>query len=223
MSIEVTRLSYSQGTDMTVLKDWFDSNADDFFDSTEISGDSLLLKISGSTAMTISHVNSTMFTVTVSVNGSLTLTKSTGGGGDYVARLAKTSHGIALSFSKNYGGPTDPAREYAYGLFITKTNAGNTGVVLAGNLSCVIGTTDILNSGFYYESINGSLRSTAATVTAAVLADDVTTLTPCICEGANGDYMPDCFFTSFSQYKGQDCIFTADGSEYLYNGFIALR
>lgn len=221
MSIEVTRLSYSQGTDMTVLKGWFDANADDLFDSTEVSGDSLLLKISGSTAISVTHVSDT-FRVDVYVNN-VTLTKTTGGGGDYVARLAKTSHGIALSFSKNYGGPTSPALEYAYGLFITKTSGGNTGVVLAGNLSCVIGTTDILNYGFYFESIGGSLRSTANTVTAAVMADDVTTLTPCVCEGANGEYMPDCFFTSFSQYKGQDCTFTADGNEYLYNGFIALR
>lgn len=208
MSIEVTRLSVADGRDISVIKSWFDANADELFDSIEISEDTLLLKNDSTTEVSI-FFESSCVTVNVYVNSSLTITKSPGSN-SYIDRLAKTPHGIALSFSGN-----------PYGVFIAKTNLNRTGVLIGNSLSA-----NILAGGFYFESIGGTIRTstTSSTLDASrSLADDVTTLTPCICEGSSGEYMPDCFFTTFSQYKGIDCTFTADGNEYLYNGFIAMR
>ena len=207
MAIEVTRLSASQGADLNTIKAWFDANATDFFDSSEIESNTLSLKDNGNTVMSLSY--NTTYSFSVYVSSSLTITK-TGSNGLYINRLAKTPHGIAVGFSN--GSQTSP-----YHIFISRTSADRIGIIVTSSLNTTL-------TSYYIESIDGSLRSSVTGVSAtAVYADDITTLTQCVCEGADGEYMPDCFLTVFSQYKNLDCTFVADGIEYLYNGFIAMR
>lgn len=214
MAIDVTTLTTTDGRDLSVLKAWFDANATSFFGSSEIDDNTLLLKSEGETVLSFGFTND-RYVVTAYINSSSTASFTLGANNEYVRRLAKTAHGIAVSFS-GYASGSD--RHYPYGLFISKTSENRIGVVMAKSQSL-----NITANGFYYESIGGSLRSAPTSIVAASSADDITTLTPCVCSGANGEYMPDCFFTSFSQYKELDCTFIADGKEYLYNGYIAMR
>lgn len=209
MAIEITRLTTQQGQDLTFIKAWFDANASEFFDSSEISTDTLLLKNSGGdTIMSIQY--SSAFTFRVYVNNNLTITRSPSSS-FFINRLVKTEHGIAI-------GLANTSTDAPYCIFISKTSAGRVGVIIQSSMNTSLGS-------FCFESIGGSTRSYSTDMSSGhVLADAVTTLTPCVCEGANGEYFPDCFITAFSQYKNLiDCTFLADGSEYLYNGFIAMR
>lgn len=207
MAIEVTRLSASQGKDPDIIKAWFDNNAGEYFDSSEIAEDTILLKNSGETVMSIKLTVSAC-TFNVYVNSSVTISR-TASNSYYINRLAKTPHGVAIGF---FNGSSDTP----YHIFISKTSEERVGIIITSTIGSSLGNYAI-------ESIGGSVRTISSSVTPSVMAENITTLTPCVCDGANGEYMPDCFITSFSQYKNIECTFIADGTEYLYNGFIAMR
>lgn len=212
MSIEVTRLTYKQGTDHAYIKEWFDTNASEYFDESYLEdGKALRLRNGDRDFLFMSHDE--CFTVRVLVNGNMTLYMDNGVA-HYISRLAKTPHGVAVGFARSgeYG------FDFPYGLFITKTNKGNTGLIGNTILGEQAGAGD-----YFFESIGGSKHSIPTAITPNVIWNDVTTFTPVVCDKASGEYMPDCFFTTFSQYKELDCTFVAEGTEYLYNGFIAMR
>jgi hypothetical protein len=212
MAIEVTTLSSYDGVNVEVLKEWFDTNATSFFSGSEIVDNELQLKVNNVKAVGICFTDSRY--IKIYVNNDCTITVTFNSLSDYIKRLAKTSYGIAIS-----GGNSGLSSTYPYGVFITKTSNNNVGIVLAKSQS-----QNITANGFYIVSIGGSLISSSATAIAfGSMHSGITTLTNCVCEEANGEYLPECYLTSFSQYKEYDCVFTADGKEYLYNGFIAMR
>lgn len=132
-----------------------------------------------------------------------------------------TSKGIML-YSKRQG-TTVAAKDIS--VFITKNDSGDIAIVSiwdgynSSQMDFVV--ADIFNGSVTY-LYDGSSVLTAVNP-APIMPSGVTTLTPIALTNNNISYTPDLFFTLFSQYRYTPSVLTIGGTQYVYDGRIALR
>lgn len=132
-----------------------------------------------------------------------------------------TSKGIML-YSKRQS-TSDVNRDIS--LFITKNDSGDIAIVSiwdgynSNQMDFVV--VDIFNGSVTY------LYDASSVLTAAnpapIMQSGVTTFTPIALTNDNISYTPDLFFTLFSQYCYIPSVLTIGGTQYVYDGRIALR
>lgn len=110
-------------------------------------------------------------------------------------------------------------------VFITKNDSGDIAIVSiwdgysSSQMDFVV--ADILNSGVTIIYEGGGLHSGGSA--SIIMPSGVTTFTPIALTNNNISYTPDLFFTLFSQYRYIPSVLTIGGTQYVYDGRIALR
>lgn len=205
---------------LSEVRDWLAANATEYFDSFVLSEDGLTLDLqkASNTYITITTTAAGSVKMKFTVYGGATHTTSHGSSeSGFIERLTKTDYGICISV--NYGGTSCPRS-----IFITKTNNGNIGAVIFHDY---LSTKNTSSNYAYAISFSTSTEFVRMTATGGanfgVNPANLTTLCPIVCMGNSDEYMPNIFITPFSQYVGTECSFVFEGTEYLYNGYIALK
>lgn len=226
------------------LANWLQSNASDLFDNIEVGDtspniDHVLCSIDGVNVIDYFQGNSTT-TSSGKVglkNGDLKSLSSSSN----LKKAYKTSKGVLLNSSPAYNDGTvytEPStgeqvnNYYKRGnIFIFKSNAGNTSIIMrcgtssssAMNYIMADLSADSRWSMFYYVTTQ-SVSGVSYVESVAVSKRPLTVLCP-VPLGNGGTVADGVYFTPFSQYKGIDepVILTVDGKNYIYDGFFALE
>ena len=218
----MTTTYFIKENNLATLKEWFEANATEYFDSFTLAedGSSLALTKNGIDMITFETTGAAGKTVTFKLIGgttkSITLA-STSSTVMYVNRITKTNCGIAIAFSMSGNVKGDNV----YYIFISKTNNGYTGVLFFNYTS--FNGSDCKYCVFDETSISFDLSSTTGGIKFGVERKELTTLCPLVSGGKSTEYLPNVYLTPSSQYVGTQCKFSLDGAEYLYNGYIALK
>jgi hypothetical protein len=203
-------------TSIESLKTIFETVATAYFDSLVLSEDKNTLDCYCGTHLLLSFnfKNNKVLTVTVYGNG---VSKSdTQQRTDYLAYVYKvitTENGIALAVYSN-------GAKYHSSIFISKTNSGETGVIVLDKLLtnpsaqtnktlCAV-TKNSIDVSAVYDFVNGTKEQ------------PTTTIFPIAVSG-HADYFNNVFCVPTSPYVGADSILTLDGVDYYYNGYMALK
>lgn len=110
-------------------------------------------------------------------------------------------------------------------VFITKNDSGDIVIVSvydaysSSQMDFVV--ADVLNSNVIIIYEGAGLHSGGSA--SIIMPSGVTTLTPIALTNNNISYTPDLFFTLFSQYRFTPSVLTIGGTQYVYDGRIALR
>lgn len=133
-------------------------------------------------------------------------------------------NGVRVS---NYAGKTSAVFKYAkktnsgiylyssyIRIFITKSDKDSTSVLL----SCFSSNS---SQKSYITDFGYSDKFVEVPYTSAVVENDLTSFSPVVCRG--GVSLPNLFITPFSEYVGNDCNLNCEGTEYVYDGYFALK
>ena len=128
-------------------------------------------------------------------------------------RMYITTNGIAISFKViNAFKPT--------GLYITKSDKGNTSVIIAEKV--ITGGTTASYGLAYTKNSTDIIDIPYVTGLTSSRSFDMTTIVPIVCS-ATDEYCPNVYAVLQSQYCGTEGALTIDGINYWYNGAFALK
>lgn len=200
-------------TSIESLKTIFETVATAYFDSFVLSEDKNTLDCYCGTHLLLSfNFAKPILTVTAYGNGA---SKSNTQSGTlnlaYVYKVITTENGIALAVYYN-------GARYHSSIFISKTNSGETGVVVldkfltypSSNKTLCAVTKNSTDVSAVYDFINGTKKQ------------PTTTIVPIAVSG-HADYFNNVFCVPTSPYVGADSILTLDGVDYYYNGYVAVK
>lgn len=202
-------------TSIEALKTIFETVATAYFNRLVLSEDKNTLECYCGTHLLLSFnfVNPKL-TVTAYGNGvSKSNTQAATSYLAYVYKVITTKNGVALAVY--YSGA-----KYHSSIFISKTNSGETGVVVldrfltnpsanTNKTLCAV-TKNSTAVSAVYDFVNGTKEQ------------PTTTLFPIAVSG-HADYFNNVFCVPTSPYVGADSILTLDGVDYYYNGYVALK
>ena len=200
-------------TSIESLKTIFETVATAYFDSFVLSEDKNTLDCYCGTHLLLSFTFANkVLTVTVYGNGvSKSNTQTATNYLAYVYKVITTENGIALAVYSN------GARHHS-SIFISKTNSGETGVIVLDKLLsntaayktlCAV-TKNSTDVSAVYDFVNGTKEQ------------PTTTIFPIAVSG-HADYFNNVFCVPTSPYVGADSILTLDGVDYYYNGYVAVK
>ena len=199
-------------TSIEALKTIFETVATAYFDSFVLSEDKNTLDCYCGTHLLLSfNFANPVLTVTAYGNG---VSKSNTNAViklAYVYKVMTTKNGIALAVYFN-------GARYHSSIFISKTNSGETGVIVldkfltnpSTNKTLCAVTKNSTDVSAVYDFVNGTKKQ------------PTTTIFPIAVSG-HADYFNNVFCVPTSPYVGADSILTLDGVDYYYNGYVALK
>ena len=199
-------------TSIEALKTIFETVATAYFDSFVLSEDKNTLDCYCGTHLLLSfNFANPVLTVTAYGNG---VSKSNTNAViklTYVYKVITTKNGIALAVYFN-------GARYHSSIFISKTNSGETGVIVldkfltnpSTNKTLCAVTKNSTDVSAVYDFVNGTKKQ------------PTTTIFPIAVSG-HADYFNNVFCVPTSPYVGADSILTLDGVDYYYNGYVALK
>ena len=202
-----------RATSIEALKTIFETVATAYFDSFVLSEDKNTLECYCGTHLLLSfNFANKVLTVTAYGNGaSKSNTQSATNYLAYVYKVITTENGIALAVYSN------GARHHS-SIFISKTNSGETGVIVldkfltnpSTNKTLCAVTKNSTDVSAVYDFVNGTKKQ------------PTTTIFPIAVSG-HADYFNNVFCVPTSPYVGADSILTLDGVDYYYNGYVAVK
>lgn len=183
------------------LRGWFESNATEYFDSFETAeNNTLICKIGETEALKFAESSSELI-VTVSLPNGVSVSNYAGRTSAVFKYAKKTNSGIYLYSSY-------------IRIFITKSDKDSTSVLL----SCFSSNS---SQKSYIADFGYSSTFIEVPHTTAVTANELTSFAPVVCSGCV--ILPNLFITPFSEYVGNDCNLNFRGTEYVYDGYFALK
>ena len=202
--VKTTITGTSWATQFADVLEWLQTNATDYFD--EITGDS------STNTITMTYENASV----VIASNSITVTLDNGTSDNKTIRLPittmyKTDSGVYICNAQ-----TPDSLQ----LWITKTNAGNTCVLYFWKSSSS-------SQGYQWADLKASAslssfgNSQSQVLSSQTHSASLTALTPFVFTG--GVYSDNLFLQTFNEYYGISGIFSINNTQYVSNGYIALK
>lgn len=216
---------YREGMDYTDVKQWFEENALEYFDTVEFIADTNASPYNG--VILTSHTdNNYPLTLYLYVNNnnrpSLHVNTNAGniaifdvsGGPAYINRIIKTDYGIAIGFGNS-------SASYKTSVLITKDNYGNTCVIYDKTFNSAL--SEIYSASGYSLEAKPIAGSTA---NHGVLNEiEYLGMLPCpIRSSLKSSVTPNCLMSVYGgTIVGTETEAEFGGEKYWYNGYIALK
>lgn len=177
-------------------------------------GDSVAMKIYANTNnMTQSHNFDIYIYTSNGAEYHFGRSGSDGNGTHYISKFIRTSNGIVINIA------THENKNNA--IVVTKTDKGGIGFAVVKRPDNVY-ADEPMYCVSYDDSLTVAAEST--NLPSLVQPSNVTILTPlACCDSPNGDYLPHCYLMRYSQYRGVQCTFVMNDTQYVSNGYFCLE